>query len=109
MGERPPSPDLVFGEWRYEHLDSTLGVANHLFGYSTDNQGKPCPTGPQHFQPGNPYNPCDMHHYWSLHPGGGNWLFADGAVRFLTYTAGFDIIPKLATRAGGEVVDGSAY
>ncbi len=110
VGERPPSPyaeNQQFGEWRYEHLDSTLGVANHLHGFSTDNLGRPCPTGPQYFQPGNRDNPCDMHHFWSLHPGGGNWLFADNSVHFLTYNAGFDIVPKLATRAGGEAIEGS--
>jgi prepilin-type N-terminal cleavage/methylation domain-containing protein len=109
MGERPPSPDLAFGEWLYEHLDSSLGVANHLFGYHNDETGRACPVGPQYFQPGRLTNPCDMHHFWSLHTGGGNWLFADCAVRFLSYSAGVDIIPKLATRAGGEIVDGSAY
>jgi prepilin-type N-terminal cleavage/methylation domain-containing protein len=109
LGERPASPyaeGQQFGEWRYEHLDSTLGVANHLHGFSNDNRGNPCPSGPQYFQPGNRDNPCDMHHFWSLHIGGGSWLFADGAVHFLTYQAGFEIIPKLATRAGGEIVDG---
>jgi prepilin-type N-terminal cleavage/methylation domain-containing protein/prepilin-type processing-associated H-X9-DG protein len=112
IGERPPSPfaeGQQFGEWRYEHLDSTLGVANHLHGFQNDDQGKPCPSGPQYFQPGRLSNPCDMHHYWSLHPGGGNWVFADGSVHFISYTAGFTIIPKLATKAGGEVVDGGSY
>jgi prepilin-type N-terminal cleavage/methylation domain-containing protein/prepilin-type processing-associated H-X9-DG protein len=112
MGERPPSPfaeNQQFGEWRYEHLDSTLGVANHLHGFSNDNQGRPCPSGPQYFQPGSLDNPCDMHHFWSLHPGGGSWLFADGSVHFLSYNAGFTVIPQLATRAGGEVVAGDAW
>ena len=48
-------------------------------------------------------NLCDTHHFWSNHPGGGNWLFADGAVRFLPYQSNA-ILPALATRAGGEVV-----
>ena len=53
--------------------------------------------------PGRLDNPCDRYHFWSLHPGGGNWLFADGSVRFLSYSAD-PIMPALATRAGGEVV-----
>jgi len=109
MGERPPSPDFVFGEWRYEHLDSCLGTGNHLFGYTTDETGRPCPVGPQYFQPGRLANPCDMHHFWSLHTGGGNWLFADGAVRFIGYNAGVNIVPKLATKAGHEIVGGDEY
>ncbi len=105
VGERPPAPNQAFGHWRYEHLDSTLGTANKLFAYARDHLGQPCPVGPQYFQPGNPDNPCDTHHFWSHHTGGGNWLFVDGAVRFFPYSAGVNIIPKLATRAGREVVD----
>jgi prepilin-type processing-associated H-X9-DG protein len=41
-------------------------------------------------------------HFWSLHPGGANFAFCDGSVRFLPYSAN-DILPALATRAGGEV------
>jgi prepilin-type processing-associated H-X9-DG protein len=33
-----------------------------------------------------------------------HFLFADGSVRFLTYSAD-SILPALATRAGGEVVE----
>jgi len=50
-----------------------------------------------------PY-PCDRYHFWSLHPNGANFLFADGAVHFLTYSAEPIMIP-LATRGGGEVVE----
>jgi prepilin-type processing-associated H-X9-DG protein len=46
---------------------------------------------------------CDLFHFWSLHPGGANFAFADGSVRFLTYAAD-DVLPALATRAGGEAV-----
>jgi prepilin-type processing-associated H-X9-DG protein len=44
-----------------------------------------------------------MFHFWSLHPGGANFAFADGSVRFLAYSAN-PIMPALATREGGEVV-----
>jgi prepilin-type N-terminal cleavage/methylation domain-containing protein/prepilin-type processing-associated H-X9-DG protein len=37
------------------------------------------------------------------HPGGASFAFADGSVRFLTYSAN-DILPALASRAGGEAV-----
>jgi prepilin-type processing-associated H-X9-DG protein len=46
---------------------------------------------------------CDALHFWSLHSGGANFAFADGSVRFLRYSAD-DVMPALATRAGGEVV-----
>jgi prepilin-type processing-associated H-X9-DG protein len=54
------------------------------------------------FTQGDIRNNCDVFHYWSLHSGGANFLFADGAVRFLPYEADA-IMPALATRAGGEV------
>ena len=40
--------------------------------------------------------------FWSLHPGGANFAFADGSVRFLPFAAD-SVLPALATRAGGEV------
>jgi prepilin-type processing-associated H-X9-DG protein len=63
----------------------------------------PCPPGPYEFGPGRFDNQCDMFHFWSPHPGGANFLFADGSVRLIRYTAR-DVMPALATRAGGEVV-----
>ena len=45
---------------------------------------------------------CAPFQYWSLHSGGANFAFADGSVRFLTYSADA-VLPALATRAGGEV------
>ncbi len=45
---------------------------------------------------------CDHYHFWSLHTGGGNFLFCDGSIHFLRYDADA-VLPALATRAGGEV------
>ena len=53
--------------------------------------------------PGRTNAPCQEYHFWSLHFGGANFAFADGSVRFLHYSAN-DILPALATRAGGETV-----
>jgi prepilin-type N-terminal cleavage/methylation domain-containing protein/prepilin-type processing-associated H-X9-DG protein len=98
VGERPPDPTGDWGVWSYGHLDSVLGAANKLFVYTTNQAGQPCPLTPQYFQPGSATNRCDMHHFWSQHTGGGNWVFGDGSVRFLTYNTGVTIIPLLATR-----------
>ncbi|HZU36839.1 MAG TPA: DUF1559 domain-containing protein, partial [Gemmataceae bacterium] len=104
VGERPPSPDLRFGWWYAANgqnscgsLDTVLGAQELNFTYSS------CPFGPVPYGPGRLNNPCDTFHFWSLHPGGANFAFADGSVHFLSYGSA-DILEALATRAGGESV-----
>ncbi len=107
-GERPPDPTEEMG-WCYAgvgqlstgSLDMVLGVRET--NQQTVLQAAKCWPGPYHFGPGRVENICDAFHFWSLHPGGANFLFADGSVRFLSYHAD-SILPALATRAGGEVV-----
>ena len=60
--------------------------------------------GPYTFKAGTMFEPCDQFHFWSLHSGGSNFLFGDGAVRLLTYDAA-PLLPALATRAGNEAVE----
>jgi prepilin-type N-terminal cleavage/methylation domain-containing protein/prepilin-type processing-associated H-X9-DG protein len=42
--------------------------------------------------------------YGSGHPGGANFAFADGAVRFLADSTSLTVLKSLSTRAGGEVI-----
>jgi prepilin-type N-terminal cleavage/methylation domain-containing protein/prepilin-type processing-associated H-X9-DG protein len=107
VGERPSSADGFFGWWYggvgYNldgYLNSHMGVRHQI---SMGAQYHACPIGPYHYQRGEPPSLCDTFHFWSFHPGGGNWLFADGSVRFLTYSADA-VLPALATRDGGEQV-----
>jgi len=52
----------------------------------------------------NANDPCSQDRYNSPHPGGGNWLLADGSVRILAYSAGTTSLPAMVTINGGEVV-----
>jgi prepilin-type N-terminal cleavage/methylation domain-containing protein/prepilin-type processing-associated H-X9-DG protein len=54
--------------------------------------------------PGNPNG--EVNQFYSRHPGGVNFLFADGHVSFLKTTLNAMTFRAMATRAGGEVISG---
>jgi len=106
LGERPPSEDGTWGWWYAGWGQNRDGSAEMILGVREMNSyGQPqcrsCGTGPFHFEKGG--NACDFYHFWSHHPGGAHFLFADNSVRFLRYSAD-QILPALATRSGREVV-----
>jgi len=45
----------------------------------------------------------------SLHPGGANFAFCDGSVRFLKQSIAINVQAALGSRAGGEVISADAY
>jgi len=107
-GERPPGPDYRFGWW-YAGVGQDLnGSCDMILGARETNQTGDgstyagCDPGPYQFEPSRMNDRCDVFHFWSLHPGGAHFLFADGSVRFLAYSAN-PIMPALASRTGGEV------
>jgi prepilin-type processing-associated H-X9-DG protein len=115
VGERPPSARLDSGWWYCSHGSFTIGgrvvagfYAHNLIlnaeTLSTYDCHAPQPEGRFLFGPGRIDNQCDMYHFWSLHPGGASFAFADGSVRFLSYSAR-SVLRQLASRNGGEVVD----
>jgi prepilin-type N-terminal cleavage/methylation domain-containing protein/prepilin-type processing-associated H-X9-DG protein len=56
------------------------------------------------YGPGDPNG--EVNQFYSLHPGGVNFVFADGHVAFLKTTMTNAVFRALATRAGGEVISG---
>jgi prepilin-type N-terminal cleavage/methylation domain-containing protein/prepilin-type processing-associated H-X9-DG protein len=106
LGERPPTANLFEGWWGASDYDTLLST-RQLYG---DIFGAGGCVLPGLFGPGSLNGPCngDGNHFWSFHTGGANWVFGDGSVRFLPYTASALTIP-LASRNGGEVVDLSGY
>jgi prepilin-type N-terminal cleavage/methylation domain-containing protein/prepilin-type processing-associated H-X9-DG protein len=115
-GERPPSQDLDFGWWFAGAGYNDTGIGDNIMAtndstypvilwtmYGIGGSSGECPTTNIGFRYGTPRNPCDQTHYYSLHPDGANFLFCDGAVRFLTYDAN-NILVALGTRAGNEPV-----
>jgi prepilin-type N-terminal cleavage/methylation domain-containing protein/prepilin-type processing-associated H-X9-DG protein len=107
VGERPPSPDMWTGWWYAGVGVDWMGTADTVLG-TRERATPPRPDFPDcgrftQFQAGRLDNMCDVMHFWSLHTGGANFLLADGSVRFLGYGAA-DVLPALATRAGGEAV-----
>jgi prepilin-type processing-associated H-X9-DG protein len=112
IGERPPGSDLDWGWFVSGGNDVMSGVANQSQNYSKDQNGKACPPAPHYFQPPDPggvSNPCSNNHLYSMHPGGGNFVFGDGSVRFLSYSVPFTVMEALSTFAGGELIDASQY
>ena len=108
VGERPPSFDNRYGWWYYGVGQANTGSLDATLGAREVNRSiRPpyiaCPRRrPFHFIAGGWADPCSAFHFWSLHPGGANFAFCDGSVRFLPYSAD-SVLPALATRAGGEV------
>jgi prepilin-type processing-associated H-X9-DG protein len=104
VGERPSNFFWPYqGRWYggpggWGMIDAYLGVRQLI----ARDPYYGCGEGPYHFVAGSRTDPCSVYHFWSLHSGGGNFLFADGSVRFLSYSADA-LLPALATRASGEV------
>jgi len=123
IGERPPSNDLYYGwMWAGSGDYPYFGATDVALGVREITNGTPDPTltgtNRDFFRPGDLNDPNNIHryHFWSLHPGGANFAFGDGSVRFVTYTAGTQLNPggptlleALASRNGGEALQGGNF
>ncbi|MBX7104713.1 MAG: DUF1559 domain-containing protein [Gemmataceae bacterium] len=130
VGERPTSPNLLWGWWyttttpnggdNWWDADVLTGTANRG-NYTSIGEISSCVfAGPPNYlakydRPG-PSVPgdggigsyCDYNRLWSNHPGGCNWAFADGSIRFLPYTSNTNarmVIRAIGTRSGSIEVN----
>ncbi|MGP0062202.1 MAG: DUF1559 domain-containing protein [Isosphaeraceae bacterium] len=107
---------IAAGERAYALGQSTwVGSVTGASLYPVDNDGVGYPrvesgpgmilgqTGAQS-SPGDPRG--EVNQFYSKHPGGVNFVFADGHVSFLKTTLSYLTFHALATRAGGEVISG---
>lgn len=106
-GERPTPANYWAGWWySWPYLADGYAGPNHAQDYDSylNFVGSPpsCNEHDHDFRPGSQLDPCDRWHWWSLHAGGGNWLFADGSVRFLAYSAS-GVLAAFSSRDGQEV------
>lgn len=110
LGEKPPSFDTGDGNgelygWWYAGagISPEIGCSDTLLG--TAERMTPGGT-PNTFRPGKLIDPMnlDQFHFWSLHTGGGVFLFADGSAKMINYTIGQSLLNAMATIAGGEPV-----
>jgi prepilin-type processing-associated H-X9-DG protein len=53
--------------------------------------------------------PAHADQFWSRHPGGVNFAFADGSVRFIKEKRPLALFQSLATRSGGEVLSADSF
>jgi prepilin-type processing-associated H-X9-DG protein len=125
IGERPCTPDVSWGwgfgcwgvavESSYSNIQFAYGDGDIILG-SNDvgmilNDGlNGCNDPPTMVGFQAPWDPFgkkggedDIAHFWSFHTGGANFLFCDGHVQFVSYSAGQSVFPAMCTRAGGEV------
>lgn len=111
VGERPPPAALTAGWWYTTHAARANAWEFEMAAVNPIAPQNGCPgfavTTPSGistgyiFAPGGVANNCDLYHFWSLHSGGANFLFADGSARFLPYSVS-PALANLASRAGGE-------
>jgi prepilin-type N-terminal cleavage/methylation domain-containing protein/prepilin-type processing-associated H-X9-DG protein len=108
VGERPCTGDNYYG-WGFAPYGTGEGDGDTVLGARDSalavNMGDVA-TNVGFLPPSQPTGTgeIDGAHFWSFHFGGANFLFCDGSVHFLSYSAN-SVFPQLCTRNGGEAFD----
>jgi prepilin-type N-terminal cleavage/methylation domain-containing protein/prepilin-type processing-associated H-X9-DG protein len=108
VGERPCTGDQYYG-WGFAPYGTGYGDGDTVLGSNdsylaldmgdiSTNVGLVQPRVNQATYTGE----IDGAHFWSFHTGGANFVYGDGSVHFLPYSAN-TVFPQMCTRAGGEV------
>jgi prepilin-type N-terminal cleavage/methylation domain-containing protein/prepilin-type processing-associated H-X9-DG protein len=110
VGER--SQNLSRGTWTGAVTNAAVPLVALQAGSGFDPEGGGAlvlsHTGENH-GPNAPSGQAHGDQYWSLHPGGANFVFGDGSVHFIKAQVGFTVFQSLATRAGGEVLSSDQF
>lgn len=83
-------------------LSGTRSTLRNVGGFERSNQLHMDQDDPRRVASG----PLDVGGFGSYHAGGANFVVADGAVRFLTYSIDEKLLQQLANRADGELLVG---
>jgi prepilin-type N-terminal cleavage/methylation domain-containing protein/prepilin-type processing-associated H-X9-DG protein len=106
VGERPCTGDLYYG-WGFAPYGTGAGDGDTVLGsrdtYLAGVLGD-ASTNVGLLQAKQPNGTAEIDgaHFWSFHTGGANFVYCDGSVHFLSYSAN-SVFPQLCTRASGEV------
>jgi prepilin-type N-terminal cleavage/methylation domain-containing protein/prepilin-type processing-associated H-X9-DG protein len=113
IGEHPASQDGGSWGWWYTTVTEDISVywpddvvwgmssTSSKFGSSGAPSYTSCPVPSFYRTPFFQTNLCNYDSFWSFHTGGATFVFGDGSVKFIPYSAR-PVMNALATRAGGE-------
>ena len=113
IGERPPSNDFWYGWWYAGAGQDGSGSPDLVLGVAELNATPPagrttflesCAPGPFQYEKGREEQ-CDALHFWSFHPNGANFAWADGSARLLPYSIDPTVLAAMATRRGQEITE----